>query len=199
MIMCHTKDVIDNDQVAKALLQYRNTPLPYIKLSPTQHLLYRNLCDHIPMNEKHYYLHQEWLSTATKYEKVLSKKHKDILDQDHQSWKELPEIPVGSSVLIHEPKNRGIHLWIKLGIVVDILPNQQYRIKCNHSGKITLRNRQFIKLIEQQTPSPTMSPGNNNVKPHQDVSPQQNNLRQPEINLPNDITKSNTEITPPTL
>ena len=82
---------------------------------------------------------------------------------------------------------------------MDILPNQQYRIKCNHSGKITLRNRQFIKLIEQQTPSPTMSPGNNNVKPHQDVSPQQNNLHQPEINLPNDITKSNTEITPPTL
>ena len=100
MIMCHTKDVIDNDQVAKALLQYRNTPLPYIKLSPTQHLLYRNLCDHIPMNEKHYYLHQEWLSTATKYEKVLSKKQR-YLRPVPSVIKGISEIPVDSSVLIH--------------------------------------------------------------------------------------------------
>ena len=55
------------------------------------------------MNEKHYYLHQEWQSTANEYEKALSEKHKDILDQYNQSSKELPEIPVGSSVLIHEP------------------------------------------------------------------------------------------------
>ena len=37
-----------NDQVAKALLQYRKTPLPYMKLSPAQSLLHKNLCDHIP-------------------------------------------------------------------------------------------------------------------------------------------------------
>ena len=55
------------------------------------------------MNEKHFYLHQEWQSTTTEYEKTLSEKHKDILDQYNQSSKELPEIPVGSSVLIHEP------------------------------------------------------------------------------------------------
>ena len=82
----------DNDQVAKALLQYRNTSLPYIKLNPAQLLLHRNLRDHIFMNEKHYYIYQEWLSTATEYEKVLSKKYKDILDQYHQSSKELPEM-----------------------------------------------------------------------------------------------------------
>ena len=82
----------DNDQVAKALLQYRNTSLPYIKLNPAQLLLHRNLRDHILMNEKHYYIYQEWLSTATEYEKVLSKKYKDISDQYHQSSKELPEM-----------------------------------------------------------------------------------------------------------
>ena len=139
---------IDNDQVAKALLQWRNTSLPYIKLSPAQRLLYRNLRDHIPMNEKHYYIYQEWLSTATESEEALSEKKKKILDQYNQSSEELPEIPVGSSVLIHEPKNKGTHCWIKSGIVVDVLPNQQYRIKCNHSGKITHRNRRFIKPIE---------------------------------------------------
>ena len=90
----------DNDQVAKALLQYRNAPLLYIKLSPTQLLLNRNLHDHIPMNEKHYYLHQEWLSTATKYEKVLSKKQR-YLRPVPSVIKGISEIPVASSVLIH--------------------------------------------------------------------------------------------------
>ena len=69
---------IDNDQVAKALLQWRNTSLPYIKLSPAQRLLYRNLRDHIPMNEKHYYIYQEWFSTATESEEALSEKKKKI-------------------------------------------------------------------------------------------------------------------------
>ena len=81
---------------------------------------------------------------------------------------------------------------------MDVLPSQQYRIKCNHSGKITL-NRGFIKLIGQQTPLPTISPRKNNVKLHHNISPQQNILHQPKINLPNNITKSSTEITPPTL
>ena len=103
---------IDNDQVAKTLLQYRNTPLPYIKLSPEQFLLYRNLCNHIPRNEKHYHLYHEWLSIATEYEIAQSEKHKDILNQYNQSLKELPEIPVGSSALTHEPENKGIHCWI---------------------------------------------------------------------------------------
>ena len=123
------------------------------------------LCDHIPRNEKRYHLHQEWLLlTATKYEKALPEKHKDVLNQYNQSSKELSEIPVGFSVLIHEPKNKGIHQWIKSGIVLNVLPNWQYRIKCNHSGKITLKKRWFTKPIEQQTPLPTISPGNNNVK-----------------------------------
>ena len=149
----------DNDQVAKALLQYWNTLLPYIKLSPAQLLLHRNLRDHIPRNEKYYHLHQEWLSTATEYEKAPSEKHEDILNQYNQSSKELPEIPVGSSV--------------------------------NYNDS--------IKPIEQQTPSPTISPRNNNVKPHHDINPQQNIPCQPKINPPNNITRLNTDTTLPAL
>ena len=67
---------VDYDQVAKALLQYKNTPLTYIKLSPAQLLLHRNLHDHIPRNEKHYHLHQELQSTATEYETALSEKQR---------------------------------------------------------------------------------------------------------------------------
>ena len=65
---------VDNDKVAKALLQYRNTPLPDIQLSPGQLLLHKNLRDYLPMNEKHYHLHEEWISTSTDWEKALAQK-----------------------------------------------------------------------------------------------------------------------------
>ena len=58
---------------------------------------------------------------------AISEKHKDILNQYNQSSKELPDIPVVSNVLIHEPKNKSIHRWINSGIVLDILPNRQYK------------------------------------------------------------------------
>ena len=40
---------------------------------------------------------------------------------------------------------------------------------------------------------------NNNVKSHHDISPQQNIPHQSEINLPNNITRSDTETTLPGL
>ena len=40
---------IDNDKVAKVLLQYINTPLPEIQLSPAQLLLHGILLDYLPM------------------------------------------------------------------------------------------------------------------------------------------------------
>ena len=79
-----------------------------IQLSTVQLLLYRNLCDYLPMNEKHHHIHKEWILTSTDQEKALAQKHV-ILERYNKSSKELPEIPLASKVLIHEPSNRGIH------------------------------------------------------------------------------------------
>ena len=55
---------LDNDIAAQGILQYRNTPLPDINLSPAQVLLHHQLRDRIPAQSVHYRPHKEWVLTA---------------------------------------------------------------------------------------------------------------------------------------
>ena len=64
---------LDNDKAAWWMLQYQNTPLPDINLSPVEVLLHHQLRDSIPAHPAHYHLHKEWVFTAEEREKRLTK------------------------------------------------------------------------------------------------------------------------------
>ena len=49
-----TQGSLDNDHVARAILQYRNMPIQNIELSPAQPLLHRWLRDFIPSQPIYY-------------------------------------------------------------------------------------------------------------------------------------------------
>ena len=55
---------LNTDKAVRAILQYRNTPLPELGLSPAQLLLHRQLRDSVPSHPKHYRLHKEWVVSA---------------------------------------------------------------------------------------------------------------------------------------
>ena len=136
---------IDNDKVARAILQYRNTPLPYINLSPAQILFHRELRDYLPANPKLYKLHKDWIISSTDREQAYAQRNERLAKSYNMSARHLPEIPIGSHVAIHGPNNK-FKRWVKTGVVVDILPNRQYCVKVNGSGRVTVRNRRFLKL-----------------------------------------------------
>ena len=50
---------LDNDKAA--IMQYQNTLLPDLSLSPAQILLRHNIRDYIPTHPSHYELHKEWV------------------------------------------------------------------------------------------------------------------------------------------
>ena len=61
-----------------------------------------------------------------------------------------PSCSAGTYVLI-QSKNKK---WNKQGVIIETLDNRQYRIKVKGSGRVTLRNRRFIKpcsIIQPQT------------------------------------------------
>jgi len=58
---------LDNDNAARAILQYRNTPIAELGLSPSQLLFHRQLRDSIPTNPTHYQLHKNWIISANQW------------------------------------------------------------------------------------------------------------------------------------
>ena len=65
---------MNNDKIVSAFLQYKNTPLPDINLSPTQILFHRKLKDNIPSIHSHYHLNKEWIVAARERENLFAKK-----------------------------------------------------------------------------------------------------------------------------
>ncbi len=158
---------LNSDKVTAALLQYKNTPLPDINLSPAQILFHRELRDTLPSHRSNYHLHRDWVIAAAEREQLFAKRNKVIVKNYNKHTRTLQELPVGTYVLIQTGKNK----WKKQSVVVEVMPFRQYKIKILGSGRITLRNRRFIKACTaiipptppvQQFVPPLSKPSNNN-------------------------------------
>ena len=71
---------------------------------------------------------------------------------------DLHPLSEGDLVSIQNPHNRR---WSITGRVVEMLQNRQYRIRVAGSGRITLRNRRFLRKLEAPaaaTPIPSALP-----------------------------------------
>ena len=157
---------LDNDSAVKAILQHRNTPIPELGLSPAQLLLHRQLRDTIPTNSKRFELHKDWIVSAEEREIAFAKRNQRIIEEYDKHAHPLIPLQVQTAVRIQEHDN-----WRKTGTVVEVLPDRQYRIKMDGSGRLCLRNRRFLKPI---TPIP--SPHVQTAAPSgpQDNTPQMN-------------------------
>ena len=134
---------LDNDKVTLALLQYRNTPIRDIGLSPAQILLHRQLRDGVPTNPMYYQPHPEWIVTAEKREQLLSTPNMTQEKRYNIGTRELRNLDVGTNVVIQS--RQGRRRWNKTGRIVECLPHRQYRVKVNGSGRITFQNRKFLR------------------------------------------------------
>ena len=151
---------LDNDQAARAILQYRNTPLPDISLSPAQILFHRQLRDSVPSVPSHYTLHKEWILSAKERESALAMRTQKIIQDYNKSTRELTPLPTGMRVVVQSRDGKK-KKWVKSGKIVEVLDNRQYRIRMDGSGLVSLQNRRFIKECCPITspmilPSPSM-------------------------------------------
>ena len=138
---------LDNDRAARAVLQYRNTPIQNIGLSPAQLLLHRRLRDFVPSHPTLYKPHAEWITAARNREKSLSQRNARLIEKYNRTAHTLRPLLKGQIVSIQCTNNNR---WNTTGQIIETLPHNQYRIRVDGSGRITLRNRRF----PQETQNP---------------------------------------------
>ena len=99
---------MDVDKFARALLQYRNTPLQGVGLSPAQILFGREIRDFFPFAPGKAGIRQEWRVTAEEREEALAKKHTANLESWNRNVKELPDLEIGQGVSVQNQTGNSL-------------------------------------------------------------------------------------------
>ena len=135
---------IDTDKVVLALLQYHNTPLRDGDRSPAHLLMGRQLRGGVPVPNIHLRVAEYWQDFLQERELQMAKTG-EVTEERTRSLRELPPLKVGQCVRMQDPRTR---LWDRTGIVTGVNRKfRQYTIRLDGTGRITRRNRRFIKPI----------------------------------------------------
>ena len=153
------RDSLDDRKLARALLQYRNTPSQRDHPSTAQKLFGHPIQDTLPAHRRAFA--PQWQTSAEEAEQQTIRNAEQVEHNYNQHARELPEIGVGSNVAI---QNTVTKLWDIYGIVTAIAPHRRYLVK-TASGRVLVRNRRYLRRCVP-IGSPAVAVG-----PHSTVNP----------------------------
>ena len=146
---------LDNDAVVRALLQLRNTPDRECGLSPAQILFGRSLRDSLPQLDKsvpifdNLQLQDVWRKAWEAKETSIQTRAKHSEERLAEHSKTLPSLVVGDHVFIQNQNSstKQYKKWDRQGVVVAIRDFDQHLVKASGTGRLTLRNRRFLRKV----------------------------------------------------
>ena len=120
-----------------------------IGLSPAQIIYARHIPDYIPVTPGNFKPRPEWILTQEEREKLLARRYELMENRLKVGTKVLHKLEVGNILAIQNQTSPRAKKWDKTGVVVEILPFDQYRVKVDGSGQVTLRNQRFLRRLGQ--------------------------------------------------
>ena len=138
---------LTNDRFLQAMMTYRNTPDRDTLLSPAQVIFGRNLRDFLPSPQMRYTPRPQWVMLREDREKALAKRAVSNTEKLDHHCRVLPRLAVGDSVLVQNQVGNHPSRWDITGVVVEVKEHDQYVVKVDGSGRMTMRNRKFLKKI----------------------------------------------------
>ena len=145
---------MDTDNFVKALLTKRNTPDQLSKLSPADILFGRKLRDAMPSLPKHVTIMNNpkvlpiWREGWKAKEEALRLKYKSCMERMSRGSKLLPKLQPGDTVALQNQGGQFPNKWEKTGTIVEACEFDQYLVKVHGSGRVTKRNRQFLRKFD---------------------------------------------------
>ena len=100
----------------------------------------------MPMEKGRYKPSQEWLLQLDERERLLGKRHANA----GTKWREhtRAELKVGTRVQVQNQTGPRGKKWDRSGTIVEVKGNRQYVVRLDGSGRLSLRNRRFLKPVQ---------------------------------------------------
>ncbi|CAC5375240.1 unnamed protein product [Mytilus coruscus] len=108
----------------------------------------RPIRDFIPILPGRYKPHDTWRDTLSKREEALRHRHMKVAEKLSEHTKQLPPLTIRDHVRIQNQIGANLLKWDKTGQVIEVRQFDQYVIRVDGSGRVTLRNRKFIRKYE---------------------------------------------------
>ena len=144
---------LDTDKFLRAILIKRNTPDPTTKLSPAEIVFGKKLRDTLPRVDKSLNVffnpqfRSDWRDAWQQKELALRHRYRGCQARLAEHSKSLPQLVEGDRVLIQNQTGTKPTKWDRSGTVVEVRDFNKYIVKVDGSGRLTLRNRRFLKKI----------------------------------------------------
>jgi len=152
---------LNTDKMVRAMLMQRNTPDPACKLSPAQILFGRPLRDTLPYINKNFssfnspQISSQWRDMWRLKEETMRERYSNTLQTLSEHTRPLQPLKIGDHVFIQNQSGTSPRKWDHNRTVVESKGNDQYLIKVAGTGRLTLRNRRFLRQIKQSTSKTT--------------------------------------------
>ena len=134
------------DKVAKALMQFRNTPMRNGDKSPAELALGRPIRDTLPLPKSRYCIHPDWALHLQERELAMAANQQATKQQYDQTAKGLKELVVGDIVACQNVRTRK---WDRCGLITELKGHRQYSVRMDGSGRLTIRNRRHLHRMIQ--------------------------------------------------
>ena len=117
-------------------------------------------------------------------ERAMKDRYVKTMESLAQPSRLLPVLNVGDNVFIQNQRGRFSNKWDRSGVVMEVKPNDQFVIKVAGTGRLTLRNRRFLRkytLHRQSSESNVNSGVVFKDQPTSDIPKAKNSLQEPSM------------------
>ena len=150
---------LDTDEMVRALLTRRNTPEPGCKISPLKFYLVANskiscLRSTRPkeVSFSNLQISKQWRDIWRLKEETMRARYVKTLETLSEHSKSLPPLKAGDHVFVQNQSGNAPGKWDRSGVVIEPKDHDQYLVKIAGTGRLTLRNRRFLRSYTPHFP-----------------------------------------------